>query len=37
MIDFIICSNKLFDKAVYNEVVKLLQEYNIDTSARPLM
>ena len=36
MIDFIIKSNKLFDEAVCYYIVKLLEEYNIDTSALPL-
>ena len=36
MIEFIIKTNRLFDKAVYCEIVKLLKEYNIDTSAEPL-
>ena len=34
MIEFIIKTNRLFDKAIYCEIVKLLEEYNIDTSAQ---
>ena len=34
MIEFIIKTNELFDEAIYFEIIKILQEYNMSKSAR---
>ena len=34
MIEFIIKTNELFDEAIYFEIIKILQEYNMSKSAQ---
>ena len=34
MIEFIIKTNRLFNKAIYFEMIKILQEYNMSKSAQ---